>query len=181
MDDTLFDYVGSLKKELDKLRSPNEKKVSLNFKSNPEYIRNRINLITKSEDFWVNMPKFKLGWDILGIAQELSYRIMILTKGPKRKPIAWSGKKKCIDKHFGEDFGITQTTDKGLVYGKVLVDDFPDYIDSWLKWRKNGQVIMPAHKHNEHYEHPQVIRYDRTNLREVWNAMEKIKNKTINS
>src|SRR6056297_3590257 len=123
MDGTLFDYEGSLKKEMEKLRSPEEKDFSLYDKSKPEYLKNRINLITSSESFWENIPKFKFGWDVLEIAKNLDYRIMILTQGPRKNPLAWSGKKKCIDKHFGEDFDITLTRDKGLVYGKVLVDD----------------------------------------------------------
>jgi 5'-nucleotidase len=58
------------------------------------------------------------------------------------------------------DASITITEDKSLVYGRVLVDDFPPYVDRWLKWRKNGVAIMPAAKYNETYIHPNMIRYD---------------------
>ena len=54
---------------------------------------------------------------------------------------------------------ITMTEDKGLVYGKILVDDFPEYIERWLQWRPRGLVIMPAHEHNEQFKHPNIIRY----------------------
>ncbi len=178
MDGTLFDHENSLKIELEKIRCPEEPVIPFNFKNNPRYLQNRINLIYNSESFWSEMPKFKLGWDILGIANELGYHIMILTQGPKRNPAAWSGKKKCIDKHFGEDVDITLTRDKSLVYGKVLVDDYPGYIDRWLQWRKRGLVVMPANESNKDYFHPQVIRYDGTNLEEVRSAMEKIKDKS---
>lgn len=164
MDGTLFDYEGSLKNELAKLRSPFEKEIGFNFKENPKYIQNRIDLITGYESFWADMPKFKLGWDVLEILQDLDYQIDILTQGPRRNPVAWSGKKKCIDKHFGEDFNITQTRNKGRVYGKVLVDDFPGYIENWLRWRKNGQVIMPANDFNQDFKNSQVIRYDGKNF-----------------
>lgn len=70
---------------------------------------------------------------------------------------------------------ITITRDKGLVYGKVLVDDYPGYIERWLKWRKNGLVIMPASKSNKDFKHEQVIRYDGSNLEEVSLAMESVK------
>jgi len=179
MDGTLFDYEGSLKKEMEKLESPYEKSLSLYDKDKPEYLKKRINLITSSESFWENMPKFKFGWDVLEIAKKLDYRIMILTQGPRKNPLAWSGKKKCIDKHFGEDFDITLTRDKGLVYGKVLVDDFPGYIDRWVKWRKRGQVIMPANESNKDYKHSQVIRYNGENLEEVRDSLKRIKEKTI--
>jgi len=177
MDGTLFDYENSLKTELEKIRSPDEKIIPFNFQNNPQYIQNRINLISSSESFWSEMPKFKLGWDVLEVAKELDYHIMILSQGPKKNPVAWSGKKKCIDKHFGEDFDVTLTRNKGLVYGKVLVDDYPDYIDKWLQWRKRGLVIMPANDFNKNYSHPQVIRYDGSNLNQVRDSMNLIKDK----
>jgi hypothetical protein len=179
MDGTLFDYVGSLKKELRKIESPQEPDVPLRFEGNPGYVQNRIDLITESEAFWSDMPKLQLGWDILQIAEELEYHIHILTQGPRSKPAAWSGKKKCIDKHFGEDFSITLTRDKGLVYGTVLVEDYPKYIKRWLKWRKRGLVIMPANEFNGSLRHPQVIRYDGGNLKDVREAMRKRKEEVL--
>ena len=100
---------------------------------------------------------------------------MILTQGPKKNPASWSGKKKWIDKNLGQDVDITITRDKGLVYGKVLVDDYPGYIEKWLQWRERGLVIMPANELNKYFVHPQVIRYDGTNLNEIAIAMEKAK------
>lgn len=179
MDGTLFDYDGSLKREMNKLKSPGEKTFSLYDENKPDYIKKRIDLITSSESFWENMPKFDLGWGVLETAKNLDYKIMILTQGPRKNPFAWSGKKKCIDKHFGENFDITLTRDKGLVYGKVLVDDFPGYIERWIKWRKRGQVIMPANESNKNYKHPQVIRYTGENLREVINSLKEIKDKSL--
>lgn len=178
MDGTLFDYETKLKEDLEKIAYPNEPKIKLS-KDNPDYLQNRINLITSQESWWENLPRFKLGWDVFEITKELGYSHTILTQGPRSKPLAWSGKKKCIAKHLGEDFDIMITRNKGLVYGKVLVDDFPPYIENWLKWRKNGQVIMPANEFNEYFKHPQVIRYDGTNLKEVRFALEEMKRKTI--
>ncbi len=179
MDGTLFDYEGSLEFELEKIRSPNEPKIDFNFNDNPVYLQNRIDLITSQESFWADMPVFQLGWDVLNITKSLGYRNMILTQGPRKKSAAWSGKHKCIDKHLGEDFDRTFTRDKGLVYAKVLVDDYPGYIEKWLKWRKNGHVIMPANKLNESYVHPQVTRYDGTNIDEVREILTKIKEDTL--
>jgi hypothetical protein len=96
---------------------------------------------------------------------------MILTQGPKRNAFAWSGKKMWIDKELGEAVDITITRDKGLVYGKVLVDDYPAYIERWLRWRPRGLAIMPANDANKAFSHPQVIRYDGTNLAEIRAAM----------
>jgi len=179
MDGTLFDYNLGLKNELDKIRYPFEPEIKFNFNNNPEYIKNRIDLITNSESWWENLPKFQLGWDVLKIVKELEYKIHILTQGPRKNPLAWSGKKKCIDKHFGEDFDLTLTRNKGLVYGKVLVDDYPEYINRWLEWRKRGLVIMPANDFNKDYSNKQVIRYDGNNINEVYEALVKIKNKEM--
>ena len=86
---------------------------------------------------------------------------------------SWKGKKKWVDKYLGPETDITITRDKGIVYGKVLVDDYPGYIERWLSWRDRGLVIMPANKDNINFSHPQVIRYDGSNLDIVKRAMKK--------
>ena len=173
MDGTLCDYRLGLSCAMEELRSPGEEVFAGHMRdSDPPYIKHRADLIRSSEDWWAGLSKFQLGWDVLGVARELSYRIMILTQGPRRNPASWSGKKRWIDKNLGEDVDVTITRDKSLVYGKVLVDDYPGYIDGWLKWRKNGLVIMPASSSNGDYEHEQVIRSDGPNLDEVRDAMD---------
>jgi len=172
MDGTLCDYELGLSDAMEGLRSPGEEVFAGHMRDcDPSYIKNRANLIRSSEKWWAGLSKFQLGWDVLGIAREFYYRIMILTQGPKRNPASWSGKKRWIDKNLGEEVDVTITRDKSLVYGKVLVDDYPGYVDEWLKWRRNGLVIMPASDSNEGYEHKQVIRYDGSNLNEVRVAM----------
>jgi len=176
MDGTLCDYDKELFGELEKLRSPYEKVYRLPIRDEaPDYIRNRADLIKSSESWWENLPRFQLGWDVLEIATKLDYKIMILTQGPRRNSVSWSGKKKWIDNNLGPDIDITITRDKGIVYGKVLVDDYPVYIERWLEWRKRGLVIMPANESNKGFSHKQVIRYDGSNLSEVTIAMERVK------
>lgn len=176
MDGTLCDYDKGLSDELEKIRSPLEPIYSKPIRDDaPDYMRNRANLIRASEEWWENLPRLKIGWDVLDVAKNLEFRIMLLTQGPKSNPLAWSGKKRWIDKNLGKDIDITITRDKGLVYGKVLVDDYPEYIERWLKWRKRGLVVMPANNSNKDYKNHQVIRYDGSNLEEVKIAMQKIK------
>ncbi|VVB79711.1 5' nucleotidase, deoxy (Pyrimidine), cytosolic type C protein (NT5C) [uncultured archaeon] len=172
MDGTLCDYDKGLFEELESIRSPSEPVFNPPVRDNvPEYVKKRRNLITASSVWWESLPKLKLGWDILDVAKKLGFRVMILTQGPRKNPESWKGKKKWIDKNLGEDTDITITRDKGLVYGKVLVDDFPEYIERWLSWRERGLVIMPANESNKDFVHPQVIRYDGTNLDQVEKAM----------
>ncbi len=179
MDGTLCDYDSALTINMNKLKSPNEETFVPPLSDNaPDYLRARADLIRSRESWWENLPKLQLGWDILQVAKELEYRIMILTQGPKRNPASWSGKKKWIDKNLGEDVDITITRDKGLVYGKILVDDYPKYIERWAVWRPRGLIIMPTSSLNIGWQHPQVIRYDGTNLTQVREAMEKVKLRT---
>ena len=172
MDGTLCDYDNALRKSLEGVRSSYEPEIGDIFREEPEYIKNRINLITSSQEWWAKLPRLKLGWDVLEATKNLDYRIMILTQGPRRNPASWSGKKRWIDANLGEDTDITITRDKGLVYGRVLVDDFPEYIERWIKWRERGLVIMPANEGNKYYKNLQVVRYDGTNLSDVVQALQ---------
>jgi len=176
MDGTLCNYDLSLALELEKLKSPSEPTFHLPIRDDaPEYIKARANMIKKDTEWWANIPQLKLGFDIWELAEELEYDRMVLTQGPKKNPNAWAGKKIWIDKNLGEETGITITRDKGLVYGKVLIDDYPPYMERWLTWRPRGLGIMPISEQNKDYKNRQVIKYDGTNLKEVKNAMEQTK------
>ena len=161
MDGTLCDYDAALLQRLQNLQAPEEERVEEVPRGDdvPSFMRARMNLIRLSKEWWVKIPKLKLGFDVLEACQNLGFHCTILTQGPKRNPDAWAGKKMWIDKNLGQDFDVTITRDKSLMYGKVLVDDYPPYIEGWLKWRPRGLVIMPANEGNKDFTHPQVIRY----------------------
>jgi hypothetical protein len=176
MDGTLCDYDTGIFLELEKIRSPEEPTFHPPIRDDaPGYIKARADLIRNSEEWWENLPILKIGFDLWKLAGDIGYRRMILTQGPKKNPYAWSGKKRWIDKNLGPDVDITMTRDKSLVYGRVLVDDYPGYIQRWLEWRPRGLVIMPANEENYDFAHPQVIRYDGSNFEEVKQAMKKAK------
>ena len=171
LDGTLADYNGQLLKDLKKIASPQEPPID-NIKdiySNiGGYIEARRHMITSQVGWWLNLKKFQLGFDILKLCKDIGFDNVVLTKGPSSKYSAWSEKVEWCNKNIKEYIkGVTITNDKGLVYGWILVDDFPEYIKAWLKHRPRGLVIMPAHPYNEDYKHPNVIRYDGTNLEEV--------------
>jgi len=176
MDGTLCDYNGELEKGLKLIKSPEETEFDIAkiHKDSPDYINERKKLITQPREWWANLPKFQLGWDILKVAQDLEYKISILSQGPDQNPDAWAGKKEWQNRYL-VGYGIDLTRNKSLVYGKVLVDDFPKYILGWLEHRPRGLVIMPANKGNVTFTHPQVIRYDGTNIQQVFEAMERAK------
>lgn len=172
MDGTLCDYrKGLLTRAQEMLPSGYDAEELFDRKETPSYFQTIIDTIRSREEWWATLPRFELGWDVLEIARSLEYKIMILTQGPRRNPATWAGKKKWIDEHLGKECDITITRDKGSVYGTILVDDFPEYVQRWLEWRPRGRVIMPANKENESYKHPQVIRYNKENLEQVREIM----------
>lgn len=172
LDGTLADYDGQLLKDLQRIASEYEPPPVL-YEDIP-YIEARRHVITSQVDWFLNLPKFKLGWDVLDVTREIGYAISILTKGPARKHAAWAEKVEWCNRHLADYIdGITIAHDKGLVYGAVLVDDWPEYIEKWLAHRPRGLVIMPAGKHNMGFNHPNVVRYDGNNLDEVRDRMKK--------
>jgi 5'-nucleotidase len=176
MDGTLCDYDKSLIYKMRLLQGPTEEICNhVPRENSPLYLKERADLVRSSIEWWANLPKFQLGFDLWDILGTYDYRRIILTQGPKNNANAWTGKKLWIDKNLGQDVEITITRNKDLVYGKILVDDFPGYIVDWLKWRPRGLVIMPASEQNIDFKHKQVVRYDGTNMGEIINAINKIR------
>ena len=165
LDGTLVDLDKQIREDMDKLKSPTD--IDFNPWGDDEWIRSRRQLIVKQDKWWDNLPQFKLGFDILHIIRSFKFEIHVLTKGPSKISNAWTGKVNWCRNNLPEDVKVTITEDKGLVYGKILVDDYPDYIIDWLEYRPRGLVIMPAHRYNRSFNHPNVIRYDGTNIEEI--------------
>lgn len=174
MDGTLCDYTKAMKRDFELIKSKEDQEY-IDFQENiPQHIENRIKLIRNQPGWWQNLEKFQPGFDILKIAKELEFDIYILTKAPRNSVNAWTEKVKWIQREIPEST-ITLTQDKGIVYGKILVDDHIPYIKRWLQNRPRGLVIMPAHPWNENFTHPNVIRYNGTNLHKIKKAMEIVK------
>lgn len=96
----------------------------------------------------------------------------MLTKGPKSTPNAWSEKVEWCTKHLPGRL-VTLSSDKSLVYGRILVDDWPPYFEKWLQVRPRGLVICVAQPWNIAYdrggyeEGGNVLRYDGANREEL--------------
>jgi len=173
MDGTLVGYDEQLLIDLNKLAAPEEAPLESTHFGMAPHLEARRHMITSQMGWWLTLKPFKLGWDILHLVKDMGFRVVVLTKGPSSKPSAWSEKVQWYNtwlKSLAE--GLTITHNKGLVYGKVLVDDYPPYIEQWLEWRPRGLVIMPAHPFNADFTHPSVIRYDGTNIEEVKKRLE---------
>ena len=160
LDGTLADFDGRMRQKMAEITSPGEPPWSPNNRDDePKYLTNRRRLIKETPGFWANLNRLTDGFRVMGSAVMLGFGIMILSRGPGRGFNAWSEKVQWCKDHIACKHKITLTEDKGLVYGRVLVDDWPPYIKDWLEWRPNGTVIMPARSYNVDFVHPQVLRY----------------------
>ena len=172
MDGTLCDYNGGLAESFNLIAHDSEKEYTSddfsNFKDEPYWMRNRRRFITSNKDWWINLASLDAGMWIFMKSLKLGYRPVICSKGPFDKPEAWSGKviwcRQCLPV---ADVAITITEDKSLIYGAILVDDWPPYIKAWLKVRPRGIVIMPAHKYNKDFQHKSVIRFSNTRADQI--------------
>lgn len=159
MDGTLFNYQDRMKEELEKMRGPTEPPIDDPFEDQT-HLEFRRKAIKRVPGFWKSLPRYQPGWDVLEMAKEIGFQIHILTKGPSSVGIAWMEKMECIKEHFkGEDVTLHVTEDKSVTYGRVLVDDFEDYVTGWLHWRCRGLAIMPEHPYNKDFKHPNVVHY----------------------
>jgi len=119
LDGTLADYDGQLLKDLQRIASEYEPPPTLY--SDIPYIEARRHVITSQVGWFLNLQKFKLGWDVLEIAKEIGYSISVLTKGPSTKHIAWSEKVEWCNKHLADYIdGITIAHDRDLCTGRFL-------------------------------------------------------------
>ncbi len=175
LDGTLADYDGAMLRDLQVLAAPGELVYSLYHEDLPTHIEARKNAISRQPGWWSNLEELTLGFAVLRECVALNFQIHILTKGPRSKPAAWKEKVEWFQQHvlpLAPEADITITQDKGLVYGKVLVDDFPPYMLRWLEHRPRGLGIMPLSEQNQGFSHPNVVLYDGSNLLEVRKRLE---------
>lgn len=178
LDGSCADYDGAMRRDMLKIATPGED-IEWYGENVPQYLRERKKMIQDQPGWWRNLDVLPIGMALVQIMQELEYSLMVLTKGPtKRNPAAWSEKVEWCKEKLPE-VPVTITADKGLVYGKVLVDDFPEYATRWLEWRPRGQVIMPKQPWTEGFQHPNVFRCGMDDLDEARRILTEIKTRTL--
>ena len=176
MDSTICDYAGQIERDLKRLAGPDEPELRLNWGDRfPDHIWNRIELIKNSKNWWFNLPKLQDGFDLMNMALSIGFEIHVLTKGPKATTTAWTQKVKWCAKHLPVDTNVTITQDKSLVYGRVLIDDYPDYVLPWLENRPRSLAILPLRAWNADFRHPNAIHYDWHNPDTIVNAKIRMK------
>lgn len=162
MDNTLFDYEGQIRRNLRSLMAPGEtESIDLHDESKP-YLKNRMELIKSTPGWWRNLPKHQPGFDVYDMAESIGFDCHVLTKGPDPKitPLAWTEKAQCVVDHFGNKMSLDIVgKNKSARYGRVLVEDYPEYILGWLQHRPRGLVILIDQHYNRNFNHKQVVRY----------------------
>lgn len=182
MDGTLCDFDGAMRRDMISIASPEEAALISAPGVSPwhgdqvaPHLKARKKMIQDQPGWWRSLELLNLGADLFQMADLIGYRRMILTKGPSRRnPNAWTEKVQWVRDRLGH-IPVTITEDKGTVYGRVLVDDWPDYIESWLAHRPRGHVLMPSQPWNEDFRHEQVTRCTQQNLDEAAAVFERMK------
>lgn len=168
MDGTLCDYRSAVEAELERLLGEPVNMHDDKYKA-------LVDLIKRQDGFWRNLETIELGMTVLKLLQSAGFEIHVLTKGPYRTTSAWTEKVEwCRERLPGVP--VTITENKGIVYGRVLFDDWPPYCEAWLKFRPRGLILMPAYPYNEGFDEKypgQVVRVTEDNLGTVAQAIDK--------
>jgi 5'-nucleotidase len=163
LDGTLADFQGAMRRDLIALRAPEEPgQIEWDDEHQPPHIKARWSMIKRQPDWWFNLEYMPSGQFLVEALKEAGFKLHILSRAPRKLPSAWEQKVRWVMKHV-PDADLTLTPFKGNFYGKLLVDDWPDYVRPWLEHRPRGMVIMPDQPWNrteEMLEHPRIIRHE---------------------
>lgn len=177
LDGSLADFDRAMRRDLRLMRSPGEPAIAddtnlHDLEKKFSHIKARMDFIKSKPGWWRMLPRIESGFAIVREAQSIGYHIDILTKASRKQSQAWMEKVQwCEEQPELAKADIHVTMNKGLVYGKLLFDDFPDYMMKWLRHRPRGLGIMPVTPYNGAYSPPNVVKYHGTNVDEVVNAM----------
>jgi 5'-nucleotidase len=174
LDGTVADYDGAMQTAMGFLRAPGEPLFD-GWDDVPPFIEARRNLIKRQPGFWRTLPQHPLGFEIIEELRTLGFLLHVLTKGPTKTTPAWTEKVEWCQENL-PDALVTVTQNKSLVYGKVLVDDYPPYFTGWMRHRPRGLVVCVAQTWNADWKGvPNVLRYDGKNRDQLREALQRAK------
>lgn len=173
MDGTVADYDSAMTRDLEPLRSP-EETGPLTYhgakEEMPDHFKARVKLVRNQSGWWKKLGRLEDGFRVVDMMRRIGFEVHVLTKGPKNSPNAWTEKVQWCKCNMPGDL-VTISSDKSMVYGRVLMDDWPPYVEPWLEKRPRGLVILPDRPWNQGFEHPRMVRYTGDNDDEVFAAL----------
>lgn len=140
MDGTICDYHNALQRDMQNL---------LGGETVSQPTREKIEGLVKSQTGWYRKLKpLPLGMEIYRTLREIGFQIVICSKGSRWSKNSWTEKMEWVAEHLDEDVLMNLTQVKQLVYGRVMVDDYPSHFLPWLERRPRGIVVVPAQDWN---------------------------------
>lgn len=158
MDGTIADHDESLRRGMAPLRAKGEPLVYDRSWDKVPHLRARRHLVMSQPGFYRNLSPIQAGLRLLRETQKIGFCVHILTKGPMYAPNAWTEKLEWCQRYV-PGIPLTITQNKELVYGRVLVDDWPPYLERWLAARPRGIAIVPSRPWNKDFSHARAFRY----------------------
>ena len=103
----------------------------------------RRRLVMAAPGFWRDLPPLAVGFELLELVRELGFSVHVVTKGPHDVPAAWADKVRWCRRHL-PGVPVVVTDSKTLVFGHVLIDDWPPYVADWQRQWPEALAVVPG-------------------------------------
>ncbi len=158
LDGTMADWDGAMRRDLTAMIRPGESPLPAILDPHKPDIRDRCEIIKGQHGWWRNLVPLQDGFRLFELVQSMGFKSQVLTKGPRKFPMAWAEKVAWCAEHM-PGIGVNIVMNKENSAGDVLVDDFIPYVSEWLSKNPEGTVIMPDRPWNQNYRHSRMVRY----------------------
>ena len=172
---TLCDCSASLRDGLALLAGPNDPTEGESAEVAAANLEARRRLVMGAPGFWRDLPPLAAGFELLELVREQGFSVHVVTKGPHDVPDAWADKVRWCRRHL-PDVPVVVTDSKTLVFGHVLIDDWPPYVHDWQRQWPEALAVVPVHPWN--HDLPvgaRVLRYDGANRPQVREALRELR------
>jgi hypothetical protein len=134
----------------------------------------RRRLVMAAPGFWRELPPLAVGFELLELVRELGFRVHVVTKGPHDVPAAWANKVSWCRRHL-PGVPVIVTDSKTLIFGHVLIDDWPPYVHDWQRQWPEALAVVPVQPWNDDLPlGARVLRYDSASRVEVRDALREL-------
>jgi hypothetical protein len=163
LDGVLANYEGGVENSV-KINWKGEVPENLDSEDISQELKQKIREWRTEKGWWFKLKPIQSGIELVKICKKIGFRIHILTQVPKDSINAWSEKYEWCERYIkpiDPEYTLSITRGgKGLHYGRVFVDDWPPFMESWINHRPRGVGIMPDKFCNKDYSHKNIIKFD---------------------